>query len=223
MDIIISLGGSLIVPDDINIPFLKKFHSLIINYIKGNNRVAIITGGGKTARLYMEAAEKIAKISQHDQDWIGIHTTRLNAQLMRDIFKDHARPEIVKDPTKKFEWKHPILIGAGWKPGCSTDYDAVLLAKNLGIKNIINLTNVDQVYDKDPSKHKDATPIDKMTWPELQAIVGEEWSPGLNAPFDPIATKEATTLQLKVTILGPDLKNLQNFLENKEFKGTTIN
>ena len=155
MDIIISLGGSLIVPDDINIPFLKKFHSLIINYIKGNNRVAIITGGGKTARLYMEAAEKIAKISQHDQDWIGIHTTRLNAQLMRDIFKDHARPEIVKDPTKKFEWKHPILIGAGWKPGCSTDYDAVLLAKNLGIKNIINLTNVDQVYDKDPSKHKD--------------------------------------------------------------------
>jgi uridylate kinase len=62
-----------------------------------------------------------------------------------------------------------------------------------------------------------------MTWPELQAIVGEEWSPGLNAPFDPIATKEATTLQLKVTILGPDLKNLQNFLENKEFKGTTIN
>tara|TARA_Y100000310_G_scaffold193278_1_gene193249 strand:- start:6228 stop:6914 length:687 start_codon:yes stop_codon:yes gene_type:complete len=222
MDIIISLGGSLIVPDKIDVAFLKKFHTLITNFIKKGNRAIIITGGGKTCRRYQEAAQKIGPVSEEELDWIGIATTRLNAQFLRTIFEKDADHVVIKNPEAKINWKKSILIGAGWVPGHSTDKDAVLLAKNLNINTIINLTNVDQVYDKDPKKHKDATPLDKMTWPELQAIVGEEWSPGLNAPFDPIATKDATALKLKVVIMGPDLKNLENFLDDKEFKGTVI-
>ena len=222
MDIIISLGGSLIVPEAIDVSFLKKFHSLITDFIKKGNRAIIITGGGKICRKYQQAAEKIVPVSQEELDWLGIASTRLNAQLMRTIFEKDADHVVIKNPNAKINWKKSILIGAGWQPGHSTDNDAVLLAKNLNIKTIINLTNVDQVYDKDPKTHKDAKPLDKMTWPELQKIVGTTWSPGLNAPFDPVATKGAHKLGLTVAIMGPDLNNLKNFLENKDFKGTVI-
>jgi len=222
MDYIISLGGSLIVPEEIDYPFLKGFHALILDFIKKQNRVAIISGGGKTCRKYQDAAKKDGSVSKEELDWIGIATTRLNAQLLRTIFEKQADHVVIKNPTQKIEWKGSILIGAGWKPGCSSDYDAVLLAKNLGIKTIINLTNIDQVYDKDPKKYKDAKPLDKISWEKMQSIVGTKWSPGLNMPFDPVATKHAAKLGLKVVILGSDLKNMKNFLEDKEFKGTVI-
>jgi uridylate kinase len=85
------------------------------------------------------------------------------------------------------------------------------------------MTNIDYVYNKDPKKHKDVTPLKDISWEDFQKIVGEEWSPGLNMPFDPIATKHAKELNLKVIIInGNNLENLSNYLEQKEFKGTTI-
>ncbi len=222
MDIIISLGGSLIVPEEIDVSFLKSFHSLILDFIKKGNKVAIIAGGGKTCRKYQAAAGAIVNVSPEDLDWLGIHATRLNAQLLRTIFRAYSKPQVIKNPAKAIDFKESILIGSGWKPGCSTDKDAVLLAENLGIKTLINLTNVTQVYNKDPKKHNDAKPLDKISWKQMQSIVGTKWSPGLNMPFDPVATKLASKLGLKVVILGPCLNNLKSFLENKQFKGTVI-
>ncbi|MDD4333294.1 MAG: UMP kinase, partial [Patescibacteria group bacterium] len=48
------------------------------------------------------------------------------------------------------------------------------------------------------------------------------WSPGLNMPFDPIASRKAQELNLQVIIAGKNLKNLKNILEDKKFKGTVI-
>ncbi len=222
MDYIISLGGSLIVPEEIDIAFLRNFYEAIVAYTRKGNRIAIITGGGRTCRKYQAAAKAIVPVADEDLDWLGIHTTRLNAHLIRTIFKKYANPVVIKNPSKKIEWKGEILVGAGWKPGCSTDQDAVLLAKNLGISTIINLTNIQQVYDHDPKKFKDAKPLSRISWKEMKSIVGSEWKPGLNAPFDPVATKEAAALGLKVVILGPDVDNLKNFLEGSSFIGTTI-
>ena len=222
--IIISLGGSLIVPDEIDFDFLKKFQNLILKYLKKDKRFFIISGGGKTARNYQGAALKIAKITKEDLDWLGIHSTRINAHLLRTIFKNWAYPKIITNPQKaKKTIKEKIIIAGGWKPGWSTDFVAVKLAQIYKAKTIINLSNISFVFNKDPKKYKDAKPFEKIIWSNFRKIVGNKWNPGANLPFDPIASKLAEKLKLKVIILkGTDFKNLNNFLNKKKFQGTTI-
>ena len=84
--IVISLGGSVIVPDKIDIVFLKAFRRLIRDYLK-KYKFIIVTGGGKTARNYIDAAGKICRINNEDKDWLGIHCTRLNSHLLKTIFE----------------------------------------------------------------------------------------------------------------------------------------
>jgi len=220
---VISFGGSLIVPAEIDIKILKKFKNIIEKEIKKAKKFIIITGGGKTARNYQNAAKALTKVSNEDLDWLGIHATRINAHLLLTIFRKYAYFRIIKNPKEKINFKEKILIAAGWKPGFSTDYDAVLLAKTYNSDTIINLTNVDYVYDKDPNKFKDAKPFKEISWKDYLKLIEQKWIPGMSAPFDPIASKLAQKFKFKVIILnGKKLKNLENYLANKTFKGTII-
>jgi uridylate kinase len=220
---VISLGGSLVVPNEINIKFLSLFKNIIEKKIKENKKFIIIVGGGKTARNYQNAAKAITKVSNEDLDWLGIHATRINAHLLLTIFRKYAHFRIIKNPKEKINFKEKILVAAGWKPGFSTDYDAVLLAKTYGSDTIINLTNVDYVYDKDPNKFKDAKPFKEISWKDYLKLIEQKWIPGMSAPFDPIASKLAQKFKFKVIILnGKKIKNLKNYLENKKFTGTII-
>lgn len=221
--IVVSLGGSLIVPDDIDIPFLQKFHQTINNHLKNNKRFLIIAGGGYTTRHYQKAASGITDLTRDDLDWLGIHSTRLNAHLIRTIFREVAHPKIITNPRVKESVTEDIVVGAGWRPGRSTDFISVQLAKNYGAHTLINLTNTDYVYDKDPHKFKDAQPIKEISWTDFKKIVGNKWDPGLNMPFDPIASKLAHKHGIKVVILnGNNLDNFNNYLAGKDFQGTVI-
>ena len=219
--VVISLGGSVLAPSHIDVNFLKRFRKLIMG-LKGK-RFVIICGGGKTAREYMKAASGILKITPDDLDWIGIHATRLNAQLLRNVFRDVAHVAIVKNPTKRIRTGKRVIIAAGWKPGRSTDHIAVLLAKNFGANTVINITNTDHVYDKDPSKHRGAKPLKQVCWKHFRKLIGAaKWSPGLNAPFDPVAARTAAKNGLTVAIIGKSPANLERLLLNRPFKGTII-
>ena len=221
--IILSLGGSLIYPKEIDVAYLKKFRELILSYISQGKKFGIITGGGWICREYIKKANEVTPLKNPQNDIIGILTTRANAQLVREIFGDVAYKEVVIDYSKKIETDKPIILGAGWVPGSSTDKDAVLLGKMFHAKTIINLTNVNYVYDKDPRKFADAKPIKKTTWKEFKQIVGGEWKAGMNLPFDPIAAALAEKEKMKVIILnGTHLENLQHCLAGKEFVGTVI-
>lgn len=225
--IILSLGGSLIVPNGgIDSSFLKQFNEFIRKQLASTNRrFFIVCGGGKTARHYMKAAKDvIGRLTDEDVDWLGIHATRINAHLIRTIFHDVAHPVIIEDYEKDYDITNErIIIGAGWQTGCSTDYDSVLIAKRFEADKLINLSNIDAVYDKDPKVENDAKAIKKMSWDEYRKIAGDKWIPGMNKPFDPIAAKLAQEVNLKVIILnGKDLVNLGKALDNGEFVGTTI-
>ncbi|MBA3064150.1 UMP kinase [Candidatus Woesearchaeota archaeon] len=221
--IVISLGGSIIVPDKINIKFLKGFKKLITDFVEKENKAIIVCGGGNTARKYQSAAGKISNLRNDDLDWMGIHTTRLNAQLVKTLFLGDVHEFVIHDPNDKIEFKEHVLIAAGWKPGWSTDYDAIRLANNFNVKTVINISDVPYVYDKSPKNNGDAKPIKKMSWKELRKLVGDKWDPGLNVPFDPIAAKEGEKLGIKVIVIGTDLINIKNCMEGKEFDGTVIN
>lgn len=224
---ILSLGGSLIAPNGgIDIKFLQEFNRFIRQKVAQGSRFFIVCGGGAIMRQYRDAAMAIIgkKIRAEDMDWLGVHVTRVNAHLLRTMFQDIAYEKIIKhyDIVDK-KAVHAVVVCAGWRPGWSTDYDAVLLAQDYRIQNIINLSNVDQVYDKDPRQYPDAKAIDRMSWDKMLTIVGKKWVPGLNRPFDPIASQLARSLGLKVVICnGKNLENLDNILNGKKFVGTVI-
>ena len=220
--IILSLGGSVIYPGNIDISFLKNFKKIIEKYIKKNYKFVIICGGGRLARKYQESASEIAKLSDSELDWLGIYATELNAQLIKMIFNKYTEDFVISNPKVKIKFNKKILVASGWKPGWSTDYDAVLLAKNLGVKTVVNMSNVDYIYDKDPKKHKNAKKIKNISWQKYRNMVGSKWKAGLSAPFDPIAAKEAEKLKIKVFIIGKNLKNFENLLDDKKFEGTVI-
>jgi len=221
--VVVSVGGSLIVPDHIDIAFLSSLKTLVLDKVQKGFSFSIITGGGKTARRYQEAANAVTPLSPQDTDWIGIHATRLNGQLLRNIFAGYAHPAIVHNPTIDIETEEPITIAAGWQPGCSTDYDAVLMAKNTGARRLVNLSNIDYVYDKDPKRYPDAKKLEKVSWAEFRGIIPDHWDPGLSSPFDPVAAKEAETLGLEVALInGAHLDRFASYLDGAPFVGTTI-
>lgn len=213
----------MIVPNEINTVFLANFKTLILDYISRGFRFVMIAGGGKTARRYQAAGNEVTPLTKDDMDWLGIHTTRLNAHLLRSVFVNEAHPRLITNPHEDMDWKESVLIGAGWRPGCSTDYDAVLIAKNLSIKKLINLSNIDYVYTDDPRKNPDAQKIESIEWKDFRKLIPEEWDPGLSSPFDPVAARESEKMGLEVVILnGNDVNNLRAYLENQPFAGTKI-
>ena len=222
--IIISLGGSLIVPDSIDVEFLKNFKKLILFHVALGKKFVIITGGGKTCRKYNDAFREISKPSLEDLDWLGIYSTRFNAEFVRMIFDEYANKEIILNPSSPVYFTKSIIIGAGWQPGSSTDLDAVLIAKTVGAKKIINLSNIDYVYDKDPKKNPDAKKIEKISWTDYRKLIPEEWNySGLNSPFDPTASKMAETEGMQVMIMnGKPIDNLAKYLNGENFLGTII-
>ncbi len=219
--VIMSLGGSVIAPDKIDINFLKDFKKIIEKFIEKEHKFVIFCGGGKLARNFQKSASKY-KFSNEELDWLGIYATRINANLIKKLFGNIAENTIIQNPTEKIKFNKKIIFAGGWKPGWSTDYDTVLVAKNLGVRTIINMSNINYVYEKDPKKFKDAKKIKNISWNEFRKIVGNKWKAGLNMPFDPVAAKEAEKSGLKVFIIGKDLNNFEKLLANKKFEGTVI-
>ena len=206
------------MPDQIQVRFLKKFKVLILKFLKRNYRFIIVTGGGSFARNYITAAAKVSRINNEDKDWLGIYATRINAHLLRTIFKKEAYPVVLDSPQKPIDSKnYRLFIASGWRPGSSTDYVAVLLARRFKADKFINASNITHIYDKDKN------PIKKISWPAYRRLIGSEWRPGMNVPFDPIAAKTAQKFKMKIIVAkGTDLKNLEKILTEKRFQGTII-
>ena len=226
--IVMSIGGSLIVPDGgIDTKFLTKLNKFIRDQLaKNKNRqFFLVIGGGQIARQYRDAGEDVIRhrLTSDDLDWLGVHATRLNAQLLRTIFRDIAHPYLIKHYEIIRKVTEPVVIAAGWKPGWSTDFDAVLLCEDYNIAEVINLSNIEKVYDKDPNKYKDAKPIDMISWKGFRKLIGDKWVPGMHAPFDPVAAQKAEQLGVRVVVLsGHSFENLENYFKGKKFTGTVI-
>lgn len=223
---VVSVGGSLLVPHDIDVQFITQFRSLLLNKTREGSSFYIVAGGGKLARRYQDAARDIRgeeTLEREDMDWLGIHSTRLNAHLLRTVFIEEAQARIVKDPTKRFRGRESIVVGAGWKPGWSTDYCAVLAAKTMGAKRLVNLSNIDYVCSEDPRVNPDATRYERIDWATFRTLIPDEWDPGLSSPFDPIAAREAEAIGLEVAIInGAHLEEFDKYLNGEPFRGTII-
>jgi uridylate kinase len=225
---VLSVGGSIVVPETPDTDFISKFSSMIKEELLRDNslKLILVTGGGGPARIYQNAYKTIYGSENYDNnsaDWIGITATRLNAQLLKSIFGDLCQNPVVYDPTAVESFDGRILVAAGWKPGFSTDTDAVILAQKFGAKTVVNLSNIEKVYTDDPRKNPEAKPIDNISWADFRKIVGNEWIPGKNCPFDPIASKKAQ--DSKITVIcagGKNIENIRKIIRDESYTGTTI-
>ncbi len=223
---VLSLGGSIIAPDKVDEAFLTSFYKEVKAYLDADKerKIILVCGGGAPARIYQSALRAVREDAAADsQDWLGIRATHLNGALVRAIFSEYVTDDLVTDPTKDIEFKGQVLVAAGWKPGFSTDTDAVYLAKKFGAKLIVNLSNIAKVYTDDPRKNPEAKPLDNISWEDFIKMVGTEWVPGKNTPFDPIATGIASKEGMRVICAdGRNIANTIAILERKPFVGTSI-
>ena len=81
----------------------------------------------KAKEFYVKEVEQIkADADTAVQDWLGIKATHLNAMLIKGVFSEYVLDDVVTDPTAEdLPFTGRILAAGGWKPGFSTDTDAV--------------------------------------------------------------------------------------------------
>ncbi len=220
---VIALGGSIMYPDHIDTDYLKAFKKFIERLVKRGHKFIIVTGGGRLARVYQEAASKVAKLTDEDKDWLGIHATRSNAHLLRTVFRDIADPVVIDERHKIKKITYPVTVASGWTPGWSTDYISIALAEDFKVPTAIIAGKPSHVYDKDFVKHKDAKPFDSLSWKEYRKMFPRKWIPGFHAPVDPIGAALAEKKGIKAVIInGRDLKNFEKAILGYDFVGTII-
>jgi uridylate kinase len=228
---VLSLGGSIIAPDKVDVAFLRSFRKAVLEHLEqdADRRLILVCGGGGPAREYQGAYRAVLSESGRDdteaeaQDWIGIAATRLNAELVRFLFQPHCPQPVVTDPTAVTVFTGRVLVAGGWRPGFSTDYDAVLLARRFQADTLVNLSNIARIYSSDPKVDPAARPLDRLRWAELAAMVGTTWVPGKNVPFDPVATAEAARIGLRVVVAaGRNIENFRRILAGQDFEGTVV-
>lgn len=222
--IVISLGGSLIIPEEVDINFLKKFKE-VIEKNTGKYRFVIVCGGGSTARKYIQGLREANK-SEYLQSNMGISTTRTNARFMTYLFGRDANegiPHDMKHAASLLAKNEVVFCGAlRYAKNETSDGTAAKLAAYFK-SPFINLTNVPGLHDKNPKKYKDAKFIPEITWRAFYNMTNKtRFHPGQHFVLDQSSSKEIMDKQITTYILGKDLRQLDNLLKNKKFKGTVI-
>ncbi len=221
--VVIKIGGSLLSgsQDDV----LSYLHGLSSALAGLNNySLGFVVGGGDTASKYVSLARELG-INEYDQDLLGIMATRMNAKLIASFFPD-AWPEIitsVDDARTLFEHgKIPVM--GGTVPGHTTNTVAALLAEAVGAR-LVNLTNVDGIYDKDPRENEDAKKFDRIDYDTLISLAAEYDSREARAHFvfDLLASKVVARSGIELHIVdGRDFETVKNAILGKPHNGTVV-
>ena len=221
---VVSIGGSLII--DENGPNAEKIRLIadaISSLHSSGKRFAVVVGGGRTARSYVEAARSFTQ-NNFELDLLGIAVTRVNASLVANALPN-AHKEILTDIThaRKMIDAGRIPVFGGLMPFFTTDSVAALLAEYLG-GNFVNLTNVDGIYDSNPSENSDAKRFDEIGYGKLISLIAKSGStPGQNVVLDLAACMVLRRSNITGVVLnGNDATNFSNYVNGYTFTGTLI-
>ena len=222
--VVISLGGSLIIPDKINTNYLKRFKEVILKATL-KYKFIIVAGGGNIAREYIYSLKSL-NMDINFQSFAGISATRMNARFVSYLFgfdQNYGIPRTLQTVDKYLKHRDIVFCGAlDYKPNQTSDSTSAEIATHFNTE-FINLTNVDGLFDKDPSKYKKAKLIKNISWEDfLRKVNLMTFSPGQHFVLDQTAAKIIQKNKIKTYIIGKDLVQLSNLLKDKPFRGTTI-
>ncbi len=224
--IVISLGGSLIIPNEVNVRLLEEFRKILLKNAK-KCRFVVVCGGGQTARNYIKGLEnQEIKKKELLQSFLGISSTRLNARFMTYFFGKDANkgmPHDMEDVEHYLRKNKIVFCGAlRYAKKQTSDSTAAKLAHHFNTI-FINLTNVFGLHDKNPKKFKTAKFIPEISHKDfLKMAKSQPFKPGQHSVLDQTAAKIIKKYGIKTYILGPDLKNLDNLLNRRHFVGSVV-
>jgi len=224
--IVRSLGGSLIIPGKIDVDFLKEFRKVLLKNIK-KYRFVVVCGGGGVARNYIKGLEEQKIWNKKTlQSFLGISYTRTNARFMTYFFGKDANqgiPHEMKEVKNSLIKNKIVFCGAlRYASDQTSDSTAARLARFLK-SDFINLTNVNGLYDKNPKKFRSAKFIPEISYKDFFKIARKiKFKPGQHFVLDQKAAKIIKKYKIKTYILGPNLKNLDNLLNDRHFVGSVI-
>ncbi|MBN2420751.1 UMP kinase [Candidatus Woesearchaeota archaeon] len=219
---VISVGGSAIVPDKIDVSFLKNLRKTV-DKLKKNKKLVIVCGGGKTARDYIKAAKELGT-SDSLACLAGIMTTKLNATLVSlAVHGNIDMPDSLDDVKKELELKNVVVVGAlGFQPNMTSDGDAAQIAEYLKAEMFINLTDVDGLFDKNPKIYDNAEFIPRISFEDFWEIASKiGFKAGQHFVLDQAGAEIIKKARMK-TVIVKGLANLENVILGKKFKGTVI-
>lgn len=219
--IVISLGGSVLLSDDVDINFFKKL-SRLLQILTNTYKIYIIVGGGKTARTYIQLGRKL-NFNEKILDQFGIDITRVNAKILTNLI-EISNEKIPNSTDEALELNKPIIVMGGTTPGHSTDMVGAELAEKVNASKFIIATNVDGVYDKDPNKYSNANQLKEISIEKLINDYGTEWtSAGKNVVIDGPALQIIKRAKIPTFVLnGKKLDELEKAIKNQLFNGTKI-
>ncbi|MEW6035607.1 MAG: UMP kinase [Candidatus Micrarchaeota archaeon] len=227
MHVVLSIGGSSIIPDGKpDLAFLRAISALIK---KSRNSFGILCGGGTVARLYANAARELGA-GEYEADSIAIRSTRQNAHLFLtalrgagiDVYERVVEDfELAKEPSRECK----AVVMGGTIPGITTDTDSVLLAEAIGARRLVNVSNVDAIYDSDPRKNPAAKRFQRMSYDELIALASssDKRMAGTNFVFDLLACKLIARSKIETHFVSfRKMDDLEAAVEGKKHSGTVV-
>ena len=222
--VVVSIGGSVLIPDNDDSAYIAAL-AKVLKEVSKKVRIAVVCGGGKTARYYANTGRKLGGTTEQ-LDELGIGATRLNAMLLSLALGDdsyYSVPLTIGEAAEAFVSGKIVVMG-GTEPGHTTDAVATMLAGKIGAERVVNATSVDAVYSDDPKTVPDAERFSKLTIEELSDIVYKEHDASRSSVFDPLGIKLAMRDRIDIFVVnGRDLNEVENAILGNEINGTVVN
>lgn len=170
-----------------------------------------------------DLSKPIDEECKHCRVWMQSEARMRSEERRTEGYAVEHRNSATKECAKHGSSGHKIVIAAGTRPGWSTDYVAIMLAKRFGAKRVIVAGTYDSVYDKDFEKYPDAKKLPKLTWKHYRKLIAKKWSPGYRAPIDPVAARTAKRYGIRVDVVKAEsLANFARCIDEKKFEGSVI-
>ncbi len=220
--VVVKIGGSLIKLDSKTADYLHELSSILSSL--NNYSFAVVVGGGEIAGKYASFADSVG-LSEYDKDILGIMVTRLNAKLLIGMIRS-AWPDPVEsiDKAREIVEMGFVPVMGGTIPGHTTNAVSALLAESINAR-LVDLTNVDGIYDSDPRENKDAKKFKRMSYADLVELASKYDSrePRAHFVFDLLASKIIARSGIELHVVdGMDLDSVKNAITGKPHNGTVV-
>jgi uridylate kinase len=216
--VVINIGGSLLSPTDellFDYPYISSLLKTLTEFT--DKKFILIPGGGRRCRNLQNTAKEHGA-TDRDLDWIGVAAINVHAELMKFLLKGNVSSEVIRYDEfyedTDITFPEQFMVTSASTPGRTSDYNGFVIAKRVGAKRVISISNIKGIYTADPKKVSDAQLLEELTWDEYFNVIGEiEHSPGSNIPIDPVAAKYAQTHNLELLTSPADVSKVREAIQ----------
>lgn len=223
MKVVVKLGGHAF-PSEPDADRISGYARVFKRLRKAGHRLVVVTGGGATARSYIEASRKLGA-NEAICDQTAIAATQMNARLLINGLGEDAYPNVptsLQETRTAFEGGRIVVMG-GLLPGQSTDAVAALVSELIGASMLIKATDTDGIYTADPQKDPKAKKFDKISCTQLlEMFLRRSMGAGEYELLDPLAVKIIERSRVSTRVIdGRKPENIEKAVRGEKI-GTLV-